>query len=181
MRPALDRGADVAVGQDHRRPDATRRVGHVGDLDPPGERLRGFAVVDRARGGRHALLEALGETRHPERRAGVQDHDVARGALLAVDDPRAMSALYGGVAARELLGFDLAEPELRRVQMRLAHGAVLHVVDGGQVGGRELIEPVDAAEQDRARAAPGEDLGHQRQHPLVGHARPPVRRAAPGS
>ena len=64
---------------------------------------------------------------------------------------------------------------------RLAHRAVLDVEDGGDARRRELVEPVLAAEQLRAGAAPREHLGHERQHPLVGARRRPARTGAPGS
>ena len=44
----------------------------------------------------------------------------------------------------------------------------LHLVDGREPRGRELVEPVLAPEQLGSHATSGEDLGHQRQHPLVG-------------
>src|SRR5690349_7755945 len=102
----------------------------VGDLDPAGQRLRGLAVVDRARGGGHAFIQAFGEACDPERRTGVEDHDIAAGPLLTVEDPAGDGGVVRSVATAELVGRDLPEPELRRIEMRLTHGAVFDVVDG---------------------------------------------------
>src|SRR6478752_2170649 len=90
----------------------------VGDLDPAGEGLGGLAVVDRAGGGGHAFLEALGEARDPERGARIQDHDVSACTLLAVDDASRDVRVVRRVAAGELIRLHLAEPELRGIQMR---------------------------------------------------------------
>src|SRR3954469_9120211 len=94
----------------------------VGDLDPPGEGLGGLAVVDRTRGGGHALFQAFGEPGDAQRRARVEDDDVAAGALLTVDDPAGDVGVVGSIAARELLRLDLAQAELRRVEGRLSGG-----------------------------------------------------------
>src|SRR6188472_4327498 len=107
----------------------------VGNLDPTGERLDCLAVIDRAGGRRHPFLETLGEARDAQRSAGVEDHDVATGALLPVQDAARDVGVVRRISPRELLRLDLAEAELGWIQMRLSHRPVLDVVDGGQVGG----------------------------------------------
>src|SRR4029079_1251672 len=106
--------------------------------------------IDRASGRRHAFRQVPGEPGDLQSGTGVEDDDVALGPLLAVDHAPRDLAVMRRIAASEVLRFDPTDADLRRVEMGLPDGSVLDVVDGGEVGRRELVRAVDPTEAHRA-------------------------------
>ncbi len=125
MRPASISVADIAVGQDHRRADATRRSrprpsGRVSSAASPSSIARAAVAIPSASGR---------EPRHLERGARVEQHHVALRARSPRRGPRVRDPRLGRRRRPQILGLAPRRGRAAGVQVRLADRAVLHVED----------------------------------------------------
>jgi hypothetical protein len=125
--------------------------------------------IDRTGCRHHAFLESPRKPGDFERRSRVQDHDVASRSPLAIDDRTRDTRRFGDIPSLQIFRPRATEAELGRVKVSLPDGSVLDVVHRRDPGGRELVQTVLAAEQFCSDLPPREDLGHEGQHPLIGH------------
>ena len=145
--------------------------------DPAGEHAAGGAGVDRLAGAFHAcghtILElAVGGLVSGDPGGGVEQHGVAHGRLLTVHDALEDSGVERRVAPGQRGRLGLLEPESLRIELvvgDLAGGWVAHP-DPRRRGGGDLVESVVTAEDQRIGAPGGENTGHDRRHPGLGHA-----------
>ena len=109
----------------------------------------GEALEDRALHLRGILEEPVRD----EAGGGVQQHDVAHCALLAVQHAMDDRGVVGGVAAEQVVDVGERDAEIARVEVVLVDVAAADLPQAAVAGGGELVEPVVAAEDERRGAA----------------------------
>ena len=162
------------------------------DLDPQVE-LRGRgAAVDRrrsrhpsprrgARGSGAAPAPASWKSRYDDDAGGgVQQHDVAHRALLAVEHPAHDRGVVRGVAAQQIVDVGERDAEIARIEVVLVDVAPADLPHAAVTGRGQLVESVVAAEDERRRAARAEHAGDQRHAVEAARRRPRSPRRAPG-
>ena len=111
-----------------------------------------------------------------DRAGGVEQDRRALAAVLAAEDRADRLGVVAGRAAAQLGRVAARDAELERVDLALAHAAVHDLADEVRPGGRELVDPGRAVDDERApRAELREHLGdraHERRRVDADHLRP---------
>ena len=111
------------------------------------------ASARRSRIGRCTCVGIPEEPVRDDARGGVEQHDVAHGALLAVEHAADDRGVVGGVAAQQIVDVGERDAEIARVEVVLVDVAPADLPQPAVAGRGELVEPVVAAEDERRRAA----------------------------
>src|SRR5262249_45957702 len=98
---------------------AARRISLPAERSQLVELLARAAAVDRGRGARHALVDRGPHARHPHRRSAVEPHDVARRALLPLENRTDPVGVGSGVAARHPRAIGMRQSQLPGVDLEL--------------------------------------------------------------
>jgi hypothetical protein len=117
------------------------------------ERPLGIAPIDGSRRAGDPVAHRRDRTRYQERRAGIQQHDVARrpraAGQHALDDPRVPL----GVTALQCSSRRFRQPDIGRMEIEGVDRTVAALGDLGVSGRGELVDPVRAVHDPGARRA----------------------------
>ena len=117
----------------------------------------GLARVDRARRDGDPVRQIRDDARGHERACGVQHYGVPFRAAFAPEDPADRRSVLGRDAAAQLGRVGTLDAEVARIERHLRDLAVCDLDDEIRAGGRQLVDPAGAVDDERAaRAEPRE-------------------------